>query len=86
MIAIGARFSINAINVSSFAALPIMMLGGSPINVAVPPMFEAIICVRRNGAGLRWSFCVIENVTGTIRSTVVTLSRKPEKTAVINAR
>ena len=26
-----------------------MMFGGSPISVAVPPMFEAKICVSRNG-------------------------------------
>ena len=28
-----------------------MMFGGSPISVAVPPMFEAKICVSRNGTG-----------------------------------
>ena len=30
------------------AALPIMMFGGSPINVAVPPILEATISVKRS--------------------------------------
>ena len=47
MIAIGARCSMNMTKVSSFTALPIMMFGGSPMSVAVPPMFDAMICVRR---------------------------------------
>ena len=37
---------------SSPAALPIMMLGGSPMRVAVPPMFEARISPIRSGTGL----------------------------------
>ena len=28
---------------------PIRMFGGSPISVAVPPMFEAKICEKRKG-------------------------------------
>ncbi|MNC51000.1 hypothetical protein D3C75_1002740 [compost metagenome] len=47
----GARLPINAMNVSSFTALPIIIFGGSPISVAVPPMFEAIICDSRKGIG-----------------------------------
>ena len=47
MIAIGARCSMNMTKVSSLTALPIMMFGGSPMRVAVPPMFEAMICVSR---------------------------------------
>ena len=31
---------------------PIRMFGGSPISVAVPPMFEAKICENRNGIGI----------------------------------
>ncbi|MNP48312.1 hypothetical protein D3C76_1424200 [compost metagenome] len=38
----GARFCRKAIKVSSLTALPIMIFGGSPIKVAVPPMFEAM--------------------------------------------
>ena len=84
--AIGARFSMNAIKVSSLTALPIMMFGGSPIRVAVPPILEAIICVSRKGLAFKCSFWVILKVTGTMRSTVVTLSKKAENTAVISAR
>ncbi|MNR61585.1 hypothetical protein D3C85_1833750 [compost metagenome] len=40
---IGARLLIKAIKVNSLTALPIIMLGGSPINVAVPPIFDARI-------------------------------------------
>ena len=47
MIAIGARCSMNMTKVSSFTALPIMMFGGSPMSVAVPPMFDAKICDMR---------------------------------------
>ena len=86
MIAIGARFSMNAMKVSSFTALPIMMFGGSPMSVAVPPIFDARICVSRKGIGFKCSFCVMLKVTGTMRSTVVTLSRNAEKTAVMMAR
>jgi len=67
-------------------ALPIMMLGGSPINVAVPPMLEAIISVIRNGSGLILSWPAMAKVTGTIKSTVVTLSRRADRTAVIRER
>ncbi|CCZ30545.1 putative uncharacterized protein [Proteobacteria bacterium CAG:495] len=62
------------------------MLGGSPIKVAVPPMLEAKISIKRYGYGLMPSFLVIWNVTGTISKTVVTLSRKPENTAVTAAK
>ncbi|MNW58894.1 hypothetical protein D3C74_367800 [compost metagenome] len=47
----GVRLLINAMNVSSFTALPIIIFGGSPISVAVPPTFEAIICDSRKGSG-----------------------------------
>ena len=86
MIAIGARFSMNATKVSSFTALPIMMFGGSPMSVAVPPMFDAMICVRRYGIGSSFRIFVMLNVTGTMRSTVVTLSRNAENTAVMMQR
>ena len=35
-----------------FAALPIIIFGGSPINVDVPPTLEAIISVIKKGTGL----------------------------------
>ncbi|TVX97562.1 hypothetical protein FPZ49_35025 [Paenibacillus cremeus] len=41
--------------VSSLTALPIMIFGGSPMRVAVPPIFEAKICVIRKGTGLTQS-------------------------------
>src|SRR5215467_10678467 len=77
----GVRCKPKSLNVSP-AAEPIMMLGGSPIKVAVPPMFEAKICEKRYGYGLTLSSWVISIVTGTVSSTVVTLSRNAEKNAV----
>ena len=65
------------------AALPIIILGGSPIRVAVPPMLEAMIWVMKKGMGLIRSMLVMARVMGPMRSTVVTLSRKADKTAVI---
>jgi len=65
------------------AALPIIMLGGSPISVAVPPILDAKICVIKNGTGLSPSISVTAIVIGPTKSTVVTLSRKAERTAVI---
>lgn len=53
-----------------------MILGGSPIKVAVPPIFENSTSDIRNGKGLMFKIVVIENVTGTINNTVVTLSKK----------
>ena len=82
----GVRFSMKATKVSSLTALPIMMFGGSPISVAVPPTFEARICVSRNGTTGMCSLLVMANVTGTIRRTVVTLSRKAENRAVMKPR
>src|SRR5918994_1287758 len=66
-------------------ALPMMMLGGSPIRVAAPPTLEAITCVIRNGNGETLSASAIRNVTGTMRMTVVTLSRNAESPAVTRA-
>ena len=58
------------------------MFGGSPISVAVPPMFEKIASRIRIGAvGSRRS-CVMRIVTGAIRITVVTLSMNAEMNAV----
>ncbi|OPZ90872.1 MAG: hypothetical protein BWY73_01228 [candidate division TA06 bacterium ADurb.Bin417] len=65
------------------AALPIMMLGGSPIRVAVPPMLEAMASAIRKGIGSSSSESAIRMVTGAMSSTVVTLSRKAEIRAVM---
>ncbi len=44
----GARLITKSLNVSPTCP-PIRMFGGSPIKVAVPPMFDARICENRNG-------------------------------------
>lgn len=76
------RLVMKAMKSSPGTLLPIMMFGGSPMRVAVPPMFEAMIWEMRKGRGLTWSWLVILNMTGTVSRTVVTLSRKAEQTAV----
>ena len=61
---------------------PIMMFGGSPISVAVPPMFAAMIVgriTRSGGAPTRWAAA---RTTGATKITVVTLSRKADAMAV----
>ena len=45
---IGVNARPKSLNVRPVAD-PIMMLGGSPIKVAVPPMFDAMICAKRYG-------------------------------------
>ena len=69
-----------------FAALPIMMFGGSPMSVAVPPIFEAKISATRNGTAGMPSFLEIAKVIGITRITVVTLSKNALTTAVKTAR
>ena len=64
------------------AALPIIMFGGSPIKVAVPPIFDAKISVIKNGRGFMSNSFAIANVIGIIKITVVTLSKNAETTAV----
>ena len=64
------------------AALPIIIFGGSPINVAVPPIFDAKISVIKNGNGLISNCFAIKKVTGIIKITVVTLSKNADVTAV----
>ena len=59
-----------------------MMLGGSPISVAVPPKFEARISGIRKTNGETPRTTAISSVTGVKRSMVVTLSRKALVTAV----
>ena len=62
--------------------LAMMMFGGSPISVAVPPMLEARTSAMRYASGrtpIRWH---TSSVTGATSSTVVTLSRSAEAPAV----
>ncbi len=59
-----------------------MMLGGSPMSVAVPPMFDAMTSPRKNGTGCRFRRRQRVRVTGPTKSTVVTLSRKADRQAV----
>jgi len=61
------------------------MFGGSPISVAVPPMFEAKISTITSGTGSTSSASASRKVIGTISRTVVTLSRKADKTALVTA-
>jgi hypothetical protein len=58
------------------------MFGGSPMRVAVPPMFDARTCEIRKGTGVVSSRWAMKKMTGVKRTTVVTLSRN----ALITAR
>jgi len=78
----GARLTAKSLKVSP-ARLAMMMFGGSPIRVAVPPMFEASASAIRNGTGGRASRSQTSRVTGAMSSTVVTLSSSADATAVI---
>ena len=81
MIAAGASTMTKSANERP-AAEPIMMLGGSPMRVAVPPMLEAMISARKNGRGSRSSRRQTVTVMGPMSRTVVTLSSRAESTAV----
>ena len=61
------------------------MFGGSPMSVAVPPIFEARISGMRRTMGESPKTRAISMVTGAMRSIVVTLSRKAEAMAVKKA-
>ena len=61
---------------------PIMMFGGSPIRVAVPPMFAAMTTGSRNATGFSRIARAICRAMGATKMTVVTLSAKAESTAV----
>lgn len=60
-----------------------MIFGGSPIRVAVPQRFEAIIIGITKRTGLIQNILDMETATGTIKNIVVTLSRNADRTAVI---
>ena len=75
----------NCVNDRSVA--PAMrMFGGSPMSVAVPPMFDAKISMSTSGIGSMSSASASRNVIGTMSSTVVRLSRKADSSAVAPAR
>ena len=79
---IGVRWMRKSLNVKS-ARLAMMMLGGSPTKVAVPPILEANTSAIRKGTGLISSRSHTSSVTGAINKIVVTLSRKADANAVI---
>ena len=59
-----------------------IIFGGSPISVAVPPIFDARTSVIKNGIGSVSNSFAITKVTGIIKTTVVTLSKNADATAV----
>ena len=79
----GARLIRKAAK-SSWATEPMIRFGGSPINVAVPPILEAIVSAIRNGIGGTPSSLATSKVTGATSRMVVTLSRNADRTAVAN--
>jgi hypothetical protein len=79
------RFVINALN-ERLAYEPIMIFGGSPISVAVPHRFDAIIIGITNLTGFISKIFAIDIATGTIRNIVVTLSKNAERIAVIKKK
>ena len=81
----GARLTRKSLKLSP-ARLAMMMFGGSPMRVAVPPMLEAIASARRNGIGDSPSRSHTSRVTGATSSTVVTLSSSADATAVMTTR
>ena len=54
----GLTWTIKSIKLS-LAAEPIIILGGSPMRVAVPPTFEAIASLTKNGIGFIFKSFVI---------------------------
>lgn len=63
--------------------LATIRFGGSPIRVAVPPMFEASASAIRNGTGRTPIRSQTSKVTGATSRTMVTLSSPADATAVI---
>lgn len=77
----GDRLTMNSLKVRPLPD-PIMMLGGSPMRVAVPPILEKMAMRIRMGAVGAPRSWVMRMVMGAMRMTVVTLSRKAETKAV----
>jgi hypothetical protein len=67
---------------SMLVADPIIILGGSPINVDAPPTLEDRTIASMKGTGDTLNVLNTEIVTGTISRTVVTLSINIEVIAV----
>ena len=65
-----------------FAADPMSTLGGSPIRVPVPPVFDNKARAINNGTTLMPKISPIRTATGAMITTVVTLSRSIESTVV----
>ncbi len=79
----GAMWTRKSLNVNPPARLPMMMLGGSPIRVAAPPMLEASTSAMRNGCAAISRRSQMTSVTGATSMMIVTLSSTGEATAVI---
>ena len=82
---IGARLTMKELKLSPVAPA-MMMFGGSPISVAVPPMLEAITSMISSGIASMSSASASRKVIGATSRIVVRLSRKAESSAVIPAR
>ncbi len=63
-----------------------MMFGGSPISVAVPPMFDASTSTSTSGIGEIFSRSASRSVIGTTSRIAVRLSRKAESRPVTPER
>ncbi len=68
------------------AAEPIRTLGGSPTSVATPPMLDSSATAINSGSGVSPRISAMRMVMGTIRTTVVTLSRNMDRTTVAPPR
>lgn len=79
---IGARWTRKSLKVKP-ARLAMMIFGGSPISVAVPPILLAIASASRKGIGFRPIRSHSSSVTGATSKTVVTLSSRAEAKAVM---
>ena len=64
------------------ALLPMIMFGGSPISVAVPPILDMRISIIKKGTAFMSNFFATRKVIGITRITVVTLSKNADATAV----
>jgi hypothetical protein len=63
--------------------LAMMMFGGSPTSVAMPPMLKARASAMKEGTGGTPMRSQTRMVTGTMSSTVVTLSSSADALAVM---
>ena len=79
--ATGAMTMMKSLNENP-ATEAMIIFGGSPMSVAVPPMFEANSSIISSGRGFIAMSSHSESTTGVTSSTVVTLSRKADNAAV----